>query len=385
MDVRASPASSASVAHAPELPALAQQFLEQLLSQRRLSPLTQRRYAHALGELHRLGSDLAAISTLQMQRSVSQHHAAGLAPRSLAVMVSAWRSYSRWALRQGRIEHDACEELIVPKAGTPLPKALAADKTAGFLRPPQLKRKVQRASTDATESSESSEPIPAQALRDQAVLELLYGCGIRAAELLSLDCYKTTRSVSWLNLPAQQIHVLGKGNKPRNLPLPSMAVTALSLWLAVRSDWIKAPAQPVMAENTPTAALFLGVRGTRMSGTELRRITQRRAALDGNGQGVHPHMLRHSYATHLLQDSQDLRGVQELLGHASIVSTQVYTALNFQHLLAVYDDTHPRSGKQKRPSTTEPTAKERASTTAEQTGEQTTEQTCTILNNSEQS
>lgn len=360
MDVRTSPASAATAARAPELPALAQQFLEQLLSQRRLSPLTQRRYAHALGELHRLGSDLAAISTVQLQRSVSQHHAAGLAPRSLAVMVSAWRSYSRWALRQGRIGHDACEALIVPKAGTPLPKALAADKTAGFLLPPQVKRKVQRASTDAaepteptepaepSESPESPEPIPAQALRDQAVLELLYGCGIRAAELLSLDCYKTPRSVSWLNLPAQQIHVLGKGNKPRNLPLPSMAVTALNLWLAVRSDWIKTPAQPDMAENTPTAALFLGVRGTRMSGTELRRITQRRAALDGNGQGVHPHMLRHSYATHLLQDSRDLRGVQELLGHASIVSTQVYTALNFQHLLAVYDDTHPRSGKQAR-------------------------------------
>jgi integrase/recombinase XerC len=302
------------------LPATAQQFLDQLLSQRQLSALTQRRYAHALGVLHAIDPDLNALRAAQLQRAISQHHAAGLSPRSLAVMASSWRSYCQWAHKQGLLAQDPSRELLTPKAGKPLPKAIAADVVGVFLTPPR------------------PAPEPAQqalALRDQAVLEVLYGCGLRASELLGLDCAKSAASVGWLDWAVPALRVLGKGNKPRSVPLPSMALDALEQWLAVRGA--------VLAEHSIESALFLGVRGARLSGTELRRLTQRRAQHAQTGQGVHPHMLRHSYASHLLQSSSDLRGVQELLGHASIRATQVYTRLDFQHLASIYDKAHPRA------------------------------------------
>ncbi len=306
------------------LPPSAQQFLEQLLSQRRLSPLTQRRYAHALGVLHDLNPHLSQISSAQMQRTISQLHGAGLAPRSLAVMVSAWRTYFQWAQAQGWVDVNASSDLLTPKTSKPLPKAIGVDVTRLFLdrSPAALEGAIEQALQ----------------LRDQAVLEVLYGCGLRASELLGLDCYKTASSRSWFNPAALALRVLGKGNKPRSVPLPSHALTAIEAWLAARST-VAHQAGDAQAEN----ALFLGVRGARMSGTELRRITQRRALGAQSGQGVHPHMLRHSYASHLLQGGGDLRGIQELLGHASIRSTQVYTRLDFQHLSKVYDDKHPRA------------------------------------------
>ncbi len=333
------------------LPDTAQQFLTQLLTQRRLSPLTQRRYAHSLGILHGKTSELSAIKPAQLQSLVSQQHAAGLSPRSLAVMVSAWRSYCAWAQQQGLISHNPTVDLLTPKIGKPLPKAIAVDVIQGFLKTPAPARTSTPAPATAlqtthNDNNDNNEDTPqaandtvghALALRDQAMLELLYGCGIRASELIGLDCHKTTASVGWLDLAVPALRVLGKGGKPRSVPLPSMALAAIQAWLVQREACFK----------SETPALFLGVRGARISGTELRRATQRRAIAAQSGQGVHPHMLRHSYATHLLQSTGDLRGVQELLGHASIQATQVYTRLDFQHLAKVYDKAHPRSGVKK--------------------------------------
>jgi integrase/recombinase XerC len=301
-----------------ELPPQAQAFLTQLLTQRQLSPLTQKRYAHCLGVLHGIDANLSLITGPQMQRAISQHHAAGLSPRSLAVMASSWRSYCQWAHKQGLLAIDSSRDLLLPKIGSPLPKALAIDQTENFLK------------QQATATKDL--PLADLNLRDQAVLEVLYGCGLRASELLGLDCAKSAGSLGWLDAAAPALRVLGKGNKPRVVPLPNMALAAIQAWLAVSTN-------KHLHEN----ALFLGIRGGRLSGTELRRITQRRAVRAQSGQGVHPHMLRHSYASHLLQNSQDLRGVQELLGHASIRATQVYTRLDFQHLAKVYDLTHPRA------------------------------------------
>lgn len=305
------------------LPLIAQEFLQQLLTQRHLSLLTQKRYAHALQYFHADYDDINAITMPVLQRYISQLYAKGLSPKSLAVMLSAWRTYCNWVYKQGKLHINPCIGLMSPKPSKPLPKALAVDAVKKFLEHP-ISTPIQ-----------SKTPIKdtALALRDQAVLELLYGCGLRSAELIALDIEKTPNNHSWLNQLAQEIHVLGKGNQPRNIPLPNLVNKAINAWLTVRQDLLP----------RSTSALFLGVRGDRLSGTELRRITQRRAANANLGQGVHPHMLRHSYASHLLQSSSDLRGIQELLGHTSIASTQVYTRLDFQHLAKIYDQAHPRA------------------------------------------
>jgi integrase/recombinase XerC len=330
----------------PPLPATAQQFLAQLLEQRRLSALTQRRYAHALKILHAKTTELAALKPFQLQSMVSQQHTAGLSPRSIAVMVSAWRSYCAWAQQQGLIKDNPTTDVLTPKVSKPLPKAIAVDVIQGFLNQNVVKSAVnivdktlQTTVADNANSAAAAKDAAAQALalRDQAMLELLYGCGIRASELIGLDCHKTALGLGWLDLAVPAIRVLGKGGKPRSVPLPNMALAAVQSWLVKRSACFK----------TDSVALFLGSRGGRISGTELRRATQRRAVVAQSGQGVHPHMLRHSYASHMLQSTEDLRGVQELLGHASIQATQVYTRLDFQHLAKVYDKAHPRSGVKK--------------------------------------
>lgn len=305
------------------LPPTAQAFLQQLLTQRRLSPLTQKRYAHALQYFYAESDDINQVNVMALQRCISQLYAQGLTPRSLAVMLSSWRSYCAWAQKQNILLVNPCVGLMSPKASKPLPKALPIDAMQRFLN---------NTNTSITDSNLSGRD-SILAVRDQAVLELLYGCGLRAAELVSLDYEKTADNYSWLDISGQQIHVLGKGSKPRIIPLPNLVSKAINAWLEVRCELLP----------RATVALFLGVRGDRLSGTELRRITQRRAISSNIGQGVHPHMLRHSYASHLLQSSSDLRGIQELLGHTSIVSTQIYTRLDFQHLAKVYDQAHPRA------------------------------------------
>jgi integrase/recombinase XerC len=361
------------------LPDTAQQFLDQLLKLRHLSAHTQRRYAQALGVLHETHPDLQAVTQQHLQILLSRQHMRGLTGRSLAVMASAWRSYCQWAVLQGTLNCNPSEDLMTPKVVKPLPKAMAVDRLGGYLNPPaqrtpakrtdnhrasakpidahRAKRIISSAEPATHEQSLHSSPHnpsnnsphstvqQALELRDQAMLELLYGCGLRVSELLGLDCKKSSHSLGWLDFAAPAVRVLGKGGNPRLVPLPSIALHAVQRWLAHRSVLLTAADVSLDDQR----ALFLGVRGGRMNGTELRRLTQRRALAAQVGQGVHPHMLRHSYASHLLQSSGDLRGVQELLGHRSIQATQIYTRLDFQHLSQVYDKAHPRSGQQPEP------------------------------------
>jgi integrase/recombinase XerC len=324
----------------PHLPRMAQQFLEQLITHRRLSILTQRRYAHALGLFHDISADINQVSVAALQRCINQLYAKGLVARSLAVMLSAWRTYCTWAFKQGLLLSNPCNHLNAPKPSTPIPKPLPIVSISPYLiapaPAPEPNPTLNLILTSANQSSKSNKEriLAALVVRDQAVLELLYGCGLRTAELLAVDCEKTTQNLSGLDFAAQQVHVLGHGHKLRTVPLPNLVQAALIQWLAVR---------PIFILQGETKALFLGVRGDRMSATELRRITQRRAAKADFGQGVHPHLLRHSYASHLLHSSGDLRGIQDLLGHASIVSTQAYMELNFQQLATVYENAHPRA------------------------------------------
>ena len=258
---------------------------------------------------------------------VKAQRMAGLTPRSLAGMASAWRHYYRWAVKYGLVTADPTTTLTTPKASKPLPKALAADVAERLLK----KATITDTKVGSTEHTLHQ--------RDRALLEVLYGAGLRAAEILSLDTHKHASSQSWLDTAAGEVQVLGKGGKTRRVPLPRLALVAVNDWLAVRSNMLPA------TQSNAEPALFLGKRGARLGGSELRRATQRMAQHAELGQGVHPHMLRHSYASHLLQSSGDLRAVQELLGHSSITATQVYTRLDFLHLAKVYDKAHPRAGR----------------------------------------
>jgi len=167
------------------------------------------------------------------------------------------------------------------------------------------------------------------------MVELLYGAGLRASELTSLDVQASGQAAGWVDLQSAEVHVLGKGGKRRSTPLGKAAAEALRAWLAVR------PQVAVPGE----AALFVGARGKRVAGSTLRAMLSTRAVSAGAPAHVHPHMLRHSFASHLLQSSGDLRAVQELLGHAHITTTQVYTQLDHQHLARIYDAAHPRAKK----------------------------------------
>ena len=172
--------------------------------------------------------------------------------------------------------------------------------------------------------------------RDQCITELLYGCGLRIGELVGLDAQASGRARGWIDLQGGDAHVLGKGEKRRSVPVGGPALAALQKWLAVRSLWARPGADG-------GAALFINQRGGRLTPQHIRVRLKQRSQQAGLATPVHPHMLRHSFASHVLQSSSDLRAVQELLGHASITTTQVYTRLDFQHLAKVYDAAHPRA------------------------------------------
>jgi integrase/recombinase XerC len=206
-----------------------------------------------------------------------------------------------------------------PKQPKRLPKALSVD--------------------DATALMEASPPPNAEGVRDHAILELFYSSGLRLSELVGLDVAFVVesgyRSAGWLDLSCAEVTVLGKGKRVRTVPVGRKALEAIGAWLAVRGQFVKAEPNP----------LFLSVRGQRMSPNAVRERVKRAALAAGIPANVHPHVLRHSFATHLLQSSGDLRAVQELLGHASVAATQIYTSLDFQHLARIYDTAHPRAKK----------------------------------------
>ena len=287
-------------------------YLEDLAKLRRQSPHTISNYRRDLEKLCALRDALAepvAISALeshQIRRFVAQLHAQGLSGRSLARTLSAWRGYYRWLGQRGEIVANPAHGVRAPKSRKALPKVLSPDEAARLL-------------------DFSSDAI--LAVRDQAMFELFYSSGLRLAELAALD-------VACLDdLMAGEVRVLGKRNKPRLVPVGSKARTAVGCWAARRAE-LSAPGEE---------ALFVGIRGRRISSRVIERQLVQRAVAQGLPARAHPHMLRHSFASHVLQSSGDLRAVQEMLGHSSIASTQVYTHLDFQRLAQVYDASHPRA------------------------------------------
>jgi integrase/recombinase XerC len=296
-------------------------YLSSLEHERRLSAHTLRGYTHELDELKKLanGRALESLSAADIRGAVARAHAGGLTARSIAHRLSAWRAFYRWLAGRVELPANPVATVRAPKQPKTLPKALSVDDTHKLMEAP----------------GETN----TEGLRDHAMLELFYSSGLRLAELVGLDVHFADadgyRSAGWLKLDAAEVEVLGKGNRRRIVPVGSKALDALRAWLAVRGEFVRLDPHP----------LFLSARGKRMSPNAVRERVKRMAITAGIPANVHPHVLRHSFATHVLQSSGDLRAVQELLGHASITATQVYTALDFQHLAQVYDQAHPRAKK----------------------------------------
>ncbi len=299
---------------------LALAYLEHVRVHKRLAERTQALYTLDLQRLsqcaHEAQVALTAVQNHHVRRWVAQMHSRGRSGRGIALILSGWRGFYTWLGREGHIPHNPVQDVRAPKAAKPLPKALGVD--------------------DAVQLADfRSEQIdPWLDLRDAAMVELLYGGGLRVAELVGLDLTAGPQARGWIDLDAGEAHVLGKGDKRRSLPIGSKALEALGQWLLVRAEGLQAEDQP---------ALFIGRYGTRLTPQSVWQRLQLRSRLSGLPVPVHPHMLRHSFASHVLQSSGDLRAVQELLGHANISTTQVYTRLDFQHLAKAYDAAHPRA------------------------------------------
>jgi integrase/recombinase XerC len=292
-------------------------YLAVLKDQRKLSEHTLRGYTHELSELRTLAKDrpLETLVAADIRGAVVRAHAAGLSSRSIAHRLSAWRAFYRWLAERVEMPANPVATVRAPKRAKTLPKALSVDDAKQLMDAPL---------------SDSPE-----ALRDHAILELFYSSGLRLAELVGIDISQNKASLGWLNLDNAEVTVLGKGKRMRTVPVGSKAIDALRAWIAVRDQFVKADASP----------LFLSSRGNRMAPGVVRERVKRMALMAGIPSNVHPHVLRHSFATHVLQSSGDLRAVQELLGHANITATQIYTSLDFQHLARVYDSAHPRAKK----------------------------------------
>jgi len=294
-------------------------YLAHLNSERQLARLTVDAYRRDLRELASLtaGQDWSTIQTQHIRRLAASLHARGLDPRSIARKLSSWRGFFDWLAEQQTLASNPVQGVRAPKRAKTLPRALSVDDAVALVAPGG--------------AHAGASPEPAQ-LCNLAMFELLYSSGLRVSELTTLDLQASPGAKGWVLADSAEVIVTGKGNKQRVVPVGQAAVTALQAWLAVRP-----------APSDGSNALFLSTRGSRIS----PRVVQQRLQAQGLAQGmpvhVHPHMLRHSFASHVLQSSGDLRAVQEMLGHTSISSTQVYTALDFQHLAAVYDQAHPRA------------------------------------------
>ena len=286
------------------------------------------------------GLALLALQPHHLRSALARLHAGGLGPRSLAIMLSAWRGFYRWWGQQGQISANPTDGLKSPKAPKLLPKALSVDQAVALaeFRPDHAAAgatEVIRAK--ASRRALSPAVLSALGIRDHTLVELLYGCGLRVAELVGLDLQASAQAVGWLDWDDATVHVLGKGQKRRQVPVGKAAMQALMQWRQTRA---------VLAQPHESA-LFVNQRGSRISDNQVRQAVKRLAQQAGLATSVHPHMLRHSFASHVLQSSGDLRAVQELLGHAHISTTQIYTKLDFQHLAKVYDAAHPRAHRKK--------------------------------------
>ena len=301
-------------------------YLDHVRYEKRLAERTLALYTLDLQKLKdyadEAGLALQEVQSAHIRRWVAQMHSGGRSGRGIALILSGWRGFYTWLGREGLIASNPVQDVRAPKAPKPLPKALHVDDA------------VQLA--EFSNSQNSSDP--RLNCRDAAMVELLYGCGLRVGELVGLDVQASATAKGWIDLEEGEAHVLGKGSKRRSVPVGSKALEALKAWCAVRAEGLNA----ATAEQT---ALFIGQNGTRLSAQAIWQRLRQRSLQAGLSTPVHPHMLRHSFASHVLQSSSDLRAVQELLGHANISTTQVYTRLDFQHLAKAYDAAHPRARK----------------------------------------
>lgn len=304
-------------------------YLDSLQSQRKLSTHTLAAYRRDLAELAVFAGtiELVSITHFDVRKFASKLHAKGLNARSIARKLSAWRGFFDWLSEQTSLASNPVDGVKAPKRAKTLPKALSADDAVRLV---------------ADQNAEQAGDANAQ-LCNRAMFELLYSSGLRVSELVGLDVRHTQQtgyvSQGWVDFETHEVTVTGKGNKMRSVPVGRPAIDALLNWLAVRAQ----VAKPVPSDDN--VALFLSTRGSRMSPRVVQLRLKAHAQAVGIPVNVHPHVLRHSFASHLLQSSGDLRAVQEMLGHSSITSTQVYTALDFQHLAQVYDAAHPRARK----------------------------------------
>lgn len=332
----------------PSLPSAMEHWLAHLKGNRRYSPHTLAGYRQDLQHLTAIhsGTPPERITEGHIRQAVARLHAQGHKPRSLARALAAWRGFYQWWAPQAGMDANPVAGVRAPRAPRSLPKALSVEQAQVLLdRPSRMRGQGRSASAAAKEEGveffESDTPI---ARRDQAMVEVLYSSGLRLAELVSLDRRHVHQgqytSQSWLQLQEREAVVRGKGGKTRSVPLGGKAIEAIEKWLEVRSQMLKGE-----SDSDTDAALFLGARGKRISPRVVQLQLDKMASRAGLPVHVHPHSLRHSFASHMLQSAQDLRAVQELLGHANISTTQVYTRLDFQHLAQVYDKAHPRAKK----------------------------------------
>lgn len=278
-------------------------FIQMLRVERQYSPHTLSSYQRHLDVAQAtLQQPWANLTTDHVRLVVMKAKQSGLSARSISLRLSALRQFCAFLVERGVLQQNPAKAVAAPKQGKPLPKNLSVDAMGALL---------------------DFVPETMHDIRDKALFELVYGCGLRLSEVTGLDLVDI--------LPDQRIKVLGKGSKQRILPIGKGAWTALQTWLKQRDEW----------DKSRTEAVFLSQQGGRLG----NRQVEKRLDLLAQKQGVHtsvsPHKLRHSFATHVLESSGDLRGVQELLGHANLTTTQVYTHLDFQHLAQVYDKAHP--------------------------------------------
>ncbi|BBL35512.1 tyrosine recombinase XerC [Nitrosomonas stercoris] len=308
----------------PALPPLLSKYLAYLASTRSLAANTQRSYQRDLltlihsiaaqqSETAESNHEITDVAVIQLRSHdiryfIARLHSKGLSGRSLARTLSAWRGFYRYLIRHYHHSNNPCLGVRVPKSPQKLPHALSPDEAAQLL---------------------NFNPDDALTTRDLAMFELFYSSGLRLSELAQLQPID-------IDFDEGTVRVTGKGNKTRIVPVGALALQALRAWLPLRDTWL-----------TPgETALFLSQRGRRIHPRTIAYRLKQRAQLQQLNDRVHPHALRHSFASHLLQSSGDLRAVQEMLGHSSIRSTQVYTHLDFQHLAKIYDQAHPRAKKQ---------------------------------------
>jgi len=288
-------------------------FLRYLHVERQLSPLTTTNYSRQLEALIALSGEIGISSWQQLDAPkvrmlLARSKRAGLGASSLALRMSSLRSFLDWLVRQGALSANPAKGISTPRAPKHLPKNLDVDEVNKLLE------------------IDLNDPL---SVRDRAMLEVMYGGGLRLSELVGIDC-------KHIDMASGEVRVLGKGSKERKVPIGRTAVTWLEHWLARRADF-----------NPQDDAMFLSSKGSRISARNVQKRFAEWGVKQGVNSHIHPHKLRHSFATHVLESSGDLRAVQELLGHANLSTTQIYTHLDFQHLATVYDAAHPRAKRGK--------------------------------------